>query len=128
MSGEIAYGGRTYAGRVTTVSPEVKDNEVSGRLKFADNAPAGLRQNQRVNVRIVMDSRKDVVKVERGAFVDSGGTVYVIDGPMARRRTARLGAMSVGEVEILAGVSPGEQIVISSLGDFNGAAEVRLGN
>jgi hypothetical protein len=52
--------------------------------------------------------------------------VYVVDGPMARRRTARLGAMSVGEVEILSGVSPGEQMVISSLGDFNDAPEVRL--
>jgi HlyD family secretion protein len=128
MSAEIAYGGKAYTGQVTTVSPEVKDHEVSGRLKFADNAPLGLRQNQRVNVRIVMDSRRNVVKVERGAFVDSGGTLYVVDGPMARRRTARLGAMSVGEVEILAGATPGEQIVISSLSDFNDAPEVRLGN
>jgi HlyD family secretion protein len=128
MTAEIAYGGKTYAGRVTTVSPEVKDNEVSGRLKFAANAPVGLRQNQRVNVRIIMDARKDVVKVERGAFVDAGGTLYVVEGPMARRRTARLGAMSVGEVEILSGASPGEQIVVSSLSDFNEAPEVRLGN
>jgi HlyD family secretion protein len=128
MSAEIAYGGKTYSGRVTTVSPEVKDSEVSGRLKFADAAPIGLRQNQRVNVRIVMDSRKNVVKVERGAFVDSGGTVYVVEGPMARRRTARLGAMSVGEVEILSGAAPGDQLVISSLSDFNDAPEVRLGN
>ena len=110
------------------MSPEVKDNQVSGRLKFADSAPAGLRQNQRVNVRIVMDSRKNVLQVERGGFVDSGGTVYVLDGPMARRRSARLGAMSVGEVEILSGVSAGEQLVISSLSDFNDAPEVRLGN
>ena len=128
MTAEIAYGGKLHAGRVTTVSPEVKDNQVSGRLKFADNAPAGLRQNQRVNVRIIMDSRKDVVKVERGAFVDSGGTIYVVDGAMAHRRTARLGAMSVSEVEILSGASPGEQLVISSLSDFNDAPEVRLGN
>lgn len=128
MTAEIAYGGKLYAGRVTTVSPEVKDNEVSGRLKFADNAPMGLRQNQRVNVRIIMDSRKDVVKVERGAFVDAGGTIYVVDGAMAHRRTARLGAMSVGEVEILSGASPGERLVISSLSDFNDAPEVRLGN
>ena len=128
MSSEIAYGGKTYAGRVTTVSPEVKDNQVSGRLKFADSAPAGLRQNQRVNVRIVMDSRKNVLQVERGGFVDSGGTVYVVDGPMARRRSARLGAMSVGEVEILSGVAAGEQLVISSLSDFNDAPQVRLGN
>jgi HlyD family secretion protein len=128
MKSEIAYGAKTYSGQVTTVSPEVKDHEVSGRLKFADSVAVGLRQNQRVNVRIIMDSRKDVVKVERGAFVDSGGTIYVIDGAMARRRTARLGAMSVGEVEILSGATPGEQIVISSLSDFNDAPEVRLGN
>ena len=128
MTAEIAYGDKTYAGRVTTVSPEVKENQVSGRLRFADNAPAGLRQNQRVNVRIVMFSRQGVVKVERGAFVDSGGTVYVVAGPMARRRKAHLGAMSIGEVEILSGVSPGEQLVISSLSDFNDAPEVRLGN
>jgi HlyD family secretion protein len=128
MTAEIAYGGKLYPGRVTTVSPEVKDNEVSGRLKFADNAPAGLRQNQRVNVRIIMDSRKNVVKVERGGFVDSGGTIYVVEGAIAHRRTARLGAMSVSEVEILSGASPGEQLVISSLSDFNDAPEVRLGN
>jgi HlyD family secretion protein len=128
MNAEIAYGGKTYPGRVTTIAPEVKDNEVSGRLKFADAAPLGLRQNQRVNVRIVMDSRKDVVKVERGAFTDSGGTIYVVEGPMARRRTARLGAMSIGEVEILSGAGPGDQLVISNLSDFNGAPEVRLGN
>jgi HlyD family secretion protein len=128
MTAEIAYGGKLYPGRVTTVSPEVKDNEVSGRLKFADNAPAGLRQNQRVNVRIIMDSRKNVVKVERGGFVDAGGTIYVVEGAIAHRRTARLGAMSVSEVEILSGASPGEQLVISSLSDFNDAPEVRLGN
>jgi HlyD family secretion protein len=128
MTAEIAYGGKLYPGRVTTVSPEVKDNEVSGRLKFADNAPAGLRQNQRVNVRIIMESRKNVVKVERGGFVDSGGTIYVVEGAIAHRRTARLGAMSVSEVEILSGASPGEQLVISSLSDFNDAPEVRLGN
>jgi HlyD family secretion protein len=128
MTAEIAYGGKLYPGRVTTVSPEVKDNEVSGRLKFADNAPAGLRQNQRVNVRIIMDSRKNVVKVERGGFVDSGGTIYVVEGAIAHRRTARLAAMSVSEVEILSGASPGEQLVISSLSDFNDAPEVRLGN
>jgi HlyD family secretion protein len=66
--------------------------------------------------------------VERGGFVDAGGTIYVVEGAIAHRRTARLGAMSVSEVEILSGASPGEQLVISSLSDFNDAPEVRLGN
>ena len=128
MTAQISYGGKDYAGRVTSISPEVKDSEVTGRVRFADNVPTGLRQNQRVSVRIIMDSRSDVLKVERGAFVDSGGTVYVLDGDIARRRTARLGAISVAEVEILSGLAAGDHIIVSSLSDFNDAPEVRVSN
>jgi HlyD family secretion protein len=128
MTAQISYGGKEYAGRVTSISPEVKDSEVTGRVRFADSAPTGLRQNQRVSVRIIMDSRPDVLKVERGAFVDSGGTVYVLDGDIARRRSARLGGISVAEVEILSGLAAGDRIVVSSLSDFNDAPEVRLTN
>jgi HlyD family secretion protein len=126
MDAEVTYGQRTYKALVTSISPEVEQNEVKGRLRFGGAAPADLRQNQRVNVRIIMDSRDNVLKVERGAFVDSGGITYVIDGDMAKRRQIKLGPMGVGEVEILSGLSPGERIVISSLSDFNDALLVRL--
>jgi HlyD family secretion protein len=126
MQAEITYGGKLYKGRVTSISPEVEQNEVKGRARFDGQVPPGLRQNQRVNVRIIMDARENVLKVERGAFVDAGGVAYVLDGDIARRRPVRLGAMSVGEVEILSGLSAGEHIVISSLSDFNDAPEVRL--
>jgi HlyD family secretion protein len=126
MQAEITYGGKLYKGRVTSISPEVEQNEVKGRARFDGQVPPGLRQNQRVNVRIIMDARDNVLKVERGAFVDAGGVAYVLDGDIARRRPVRLGAMSVGEVEILSGLSAGEHIVISSLSDFNDAPEVRL--
>ena len=128
MTAQISYGGKDYAGRVTSLSPEVKDSEVTGRVRFVEAVPTGLRQNQRVSVRIIMDSRPDVLKVERGAFVDSGGTVYVLDGDIARRRTARLGAISVAEVEILSGLAAGDHIIVSSLSDFNDAPEVRVSN
>ncbi len=85
LPAEIVYGDKTYQGLVTSISPEVEDNEVKGRLRFAEGAPPGLRQNQRVNVRIIMESRNNVLKVERGAFVDSGGVVYVVDADTARR-------------------------------------------
>jgi HlyD family secretion protein len=128
MRAEISYGGKTYPGEVTAVSPEVEQSEVKGRVRFAGNVPPGLRQNQRVNVRIVMDSRDNVLKVERGGFVDAGSITYVVEGNIARRRPVRLGAMSVSEVEILSGLAPGDRIVVSSLADFNEAPQVRLTN
>jgi HlyD family secretion protein len=126
MAAQIEYGGKAYAGKVASISPEVKQNEVSGRVRFAQDAPPGLRQNQRVNLRILMDSRARVLKVERGGFVDAGSIAFVVDDDTAVRRPIQLGAMSIGEVEILGGLSAGERIIISGVDDFKDAAAVRL--
>ncbi len=126
MAADINYAGKHYAGVVTSLSPEVQQSEVAGRLRFADKLPAGMRQNQRVSVRIVLDSRDSVLRVERGAFIDSGSTAYVVEGDLARRRPIEVGAMSVGEVEILSGLDATDQIIVSSTSDFGDAPEVRL--
>ena len=83
--------------------------------------PPGLRQNQRVSVRILMDRRDDVLKVERGAFYEAGGgtTAYVVRDGVAERRPIKTGAVSVREVEITGGLAEGDQIVISDTDDFS---------
>lgn len=126
MKTEIDYGGRKYAGLVTSISPEVQNSEVKGRVRFADKLPPGVRQNQRVSVRIVLDQRPDALKVERGAFTDAGSYAYVVEGDVARKRDITLGAMSMGEVEIVSGLKEGESIVVSSVADFSGVPEARL--
>ncbi len=126
MEATIAYSADSFPGRVTTISPEVHNNQVTGRVRFADRVPPGLRQNQRVTLRIIIDSRPSVLKSERGPFVEEGGVAYVVKDDVAERRPVRLGAMSVGEVEILSGLSAGERIVVSDLSEFKNAARVRL--
>ena len=128
MRAEIDYGGRKYPGVITSISPEVQQSEVKGRLRFADQLPPGVRQNQRVSVRIVLDQRDRALKVERGAFVDAGSYAYVVDGDTARRTPVQLGVMSMGEVEVLSGLKEGDAVVISSVEEFSGAPEVRLAN
>ena len=126
MRAEIDYAGRKYPGVITNISPEVQQSEVRGRVRFADNLPPGVRQNQRVNVRLVLDQRENALKVERGAFVGAGSFAYVVEGDMAQRRPIEFGVMSTGEVEILSGLNEGETIVVSSVEDFANAPEARL--
>jgi HlyD family secretion protein len=126
MAAEINYGGKTYPAVVTSISPEVQQNEVRGRLRFAEKLPPGVRQNQRVNVRLVLDSRENVLKVERGAFVDAGSIAYRVEGDVATRVPIVLGAMSVSEVEIVSGLKPGDRIIVSSVTDFGNAPELVL--
>jgi len=128
LPAEISFGGSTYKGSVTAVSPQVEDSEVKGRVRFRGAPPRGLRQNQRVNVRIIFDERQNVLQVERGSFVDAGSVAYVVEGDQARRTPVKLGAMSVSAVEILSGIKAGQQIVVSSVADFDDAPLVRLTN
>ena len=114
------------AGVLTSVAPEVRNAQVEGRIAFDGGPPPGLRQNQRVSVRLVLDRRSGVLKVPRGPFFEAGGgrQVYVVADGLARRRAVTLGAVSVTEVEILSGLEEGEQIVLSDLGAANGAETI----
>jgi HlyD family secretion protein len=128
MDADVTYGARKYVATVSSVSPEVKQGQVTGRLRFSGEVPKGLRQNQRLSTHIMLEQRDDVLKVARGAFLDSGGgrIAYLVQGGIASRVTIQTGATSISEVEILQGLSPGDQIVISNLGEFERVETVRL--
>ena len=61
MNAEIALDGRQFTGTVAGISPDVRNAQVTGRVRFAEQ-PKGLRQNQRASVRVVLDERNDVLK------------------------------------------------------------------
>jgi HlyD family secretion protein len=130
MPAEITYGSSKYEGRLTSISPEVRNSQVVGRVRFAGDAPADLRQNQRVSVRIVLEEKPDALIVDRGAFFESGGgrVAYKVDGGVARRTPIATGASSIAKVEIAQGLAEGDQIVISSLEPFGRAETVLIRN
>ena len=122
----IELGGRSWPGALAAVSPEVSNSQVLGTVHFSGPVPEGLRQSQRVSVRLVLEHKAGVLKAPRGPYLDSGGgrQVYVLADGLATLRQIRTGAGSLGEVEILEGLVAGEQIVLSDLTLFNGAQTV----
>lgn len=128
MESEISLDGQEYKGLVTAISPEVRSGQVTGRVKFAGGQPPGLRQSQRGSVRIVIEQRAKALKFERSSDIVSGTrAVYVVDGDTAVLTPVELGAASVGEIEVLKGLSPGDQVVISGTGDMKEVPEFHIG-
>jgi len=129
MTADIQVGGNTYEGQLVAVSPEVVNNQVASRVRFVGESPTGLRQNQRLTTRILLAEYTGVLMVQRGQFLDSGGgrLAYVVgEDRVAHRRQIETGARSLGAVEIVAGLEPGDTIVISNLDPFRGADTVLL--
>lgn len=126
---QIASSGNRYSATVSAVSPEVVNGEVTARLRFDQGQqPPNLRQNQRLSARIVLDTREDVLMVERGPFLeqDGGRFAWVVEGSSAVRRPIQAGASSLNAVEIVSGLEEGERIVVSGTDQFANVDRVRI--
>lgn len=129
MPAQITSNGAKFAGEIAAVSPEVVNGEVTARVRFADGKqPPGLRQNQRLSVRVVMDTKRNVLMVERGPFVeqDGGHFAYVVEGGSATRKPIDTGAASLDAIEITSGLQAGDRIVVSGTDQFDNADRVRI--
>jgi HlyD family secretion protein len=131
MAAEVLLGNQKYAASLVSVSPEIIRNQVTTRIRFDGPMPPGLRQNQRLTTRILMEERINVLTLQRGQFLDSGGSriAYVLDDDnVARRRSIEIGARSLASVEIVKGLNEGEIVVISSIDQFRSADSVLVTN
>jgi HlyD family secretion protein len=129
MTAEVLVGGERFPGQLTAVSPEIVNNQVASRVRFSSDMPTNLRQNQRLTVRVLLAEHNDVMLVQRGQFLDSGGgrIAYIVtEEGMAEKRRIETGVRSLSAVEIVAGLEPGDTIVISNLDAFRSAEAVLL--
>jgi HlyD family secretion protein len=128
MNAEVTLDGRTLVGTVAGISPDVRQSQVTGRVRFTQQ-PKALRQNQRASVRIVLDERNDVLKVGRSPFSDSDTRfVYVVRDDEALRLPVEFGATAIGEIEIRDGLKVGDTVVLSDMREFKDAPSVLIGN
>ena len=128
MEVELSFGSIKLMGKLSSISPEVRNREVTARVQFDQSDSLTLRQNQRISARVLLEHRPNVLMVKRGAFMTSGGgnVAYQIEGDLASRREVKLGSTSLSQVEVLDGGKAGDEWVISSVEPFNHAEQVRI--
>ena len=75
MLAEVLVGNQKYSAVLVSVSPEIIQNQVTTRVRFDKDMPPGLRQNQRLTTRILMEEKNAVLTLPRGQFRDEAGRV-----------------------------------------------------
>ncbi|WP_306520823.1 efflux RND transporter periplasmic adaptor subunit [Rheinheimera sp.] len=128
MPVEVTLDQQLYPAVLVSISPEIVENQVTGRVRFGDKSPPGLRQNQRLASRILLEQRDAVLQVARGQFLESsnGQFAYKVQNGVAIKTPIALGARSLSAVEVLSGLSEGDQIIISGTDMFQGANQIQL--
>jgi len=109
--------GHTWEGQVEYIYPSLdpKTRTLKARLRFP-NPDEALKPNMYANVKIYGGAKDDVVVIPVEALIRTGREERVIISREEGRfesRTVRAGIESGAWVEILEGVEPGENIVVS---------------
>lgn len=105
----------SVTGTVAEVAPTANPTTRSGLVKL-DLAPnAALHPGQFARVAIALDN-ESTLAIPHSALSRVGQLqrVFVVQDGVARLRLVRIGAIHGGNVEVLSGLAPGEQVVIAS--------------
>lgn len=117
-------------GHVTRVDPAVEQGTVTVETAIDGELPKGARPDLSVDGTIELERLNDVVYVGRPAFGQENNTVgvfkLVTGSNQAVRTPVKLGKSSVNTIEILNGLQPGDQVILSDTSAWDSHERIRL--
>jgi HlyD family secretion protein len=115
-----AFGDRSFAGKVRRIAPYVLDREKQARTVDVEvdfTIPSDIRKmlaGYSADVEIILDVRKNTLRIPTQAVLEGNRVfVYVPDRQMIRERTFKSGISNWYYTEVLSGLEPGLQVVLT---------------
>ncbi|MBK0403970.1 efflux RND transporter periplasmic adaptor subunit [Adhaeribacter sp. BT258] len=125
------FNGQTHSVSVAKVFPEVQNGQFQVDLEFPEGkTPEGIRRGQSLQIRLHLSGGDKATLIPRGGFYQStgGAWAFVVDksGKFAEKRTIKLGRQNPQYYEVLAGLKPGDQVIVSSYDGYGDIEKLNL--
>ena len=118
------------AGKVIRVDPAASEGTVQVDVELTGKLPPGARPEQSVDGTVEIRRLPDVIKTGRPTYVQANSTItlfkLVEEGAYAVRVPVQIGVTSVNEVEILQGLEPGDEVILSDTSAWDDVDRIRL--
>jgi HlyD family secretion protein len=111
------------------IDPTATGGTVGVDISLDGELPPGARPDLSVDGTITLERLPDVIKVGRPAFGQENAKVslFKLDGNgEAHRVQVTLGRSSVNEIEIVQGLQPGDQVILSDMSAQESYDRIRL--
>lgn len=117
-------------GRVIRIDPAVQDGTVTVDVELIGELPRGARPDLSVDGTVEIERLDNVLFVGRPAYGQAGTTIELFrlldDGETAERVDVILGKSSVNTIEIVAGLSEGDEVILSDTSAWEDYPKIRL--
>lgn len=144
IEGEIAdsYGDRVAAGNravvkigsdkldgvVSDITPLSKNGVISFTVQLEEDNFKRLRSGLKTDVYVMNAVKEDVLRIANATYYVGKGEyeLFVVDGDQLVKRKVRLGDSNFEYVEVVEGLQPGEQVVISDISQWKDKKRLKL--
>jgi HlyD family secretion protein len=118
QTAEVTLHGRPATVRVSRIYPTIKNGRFTIELEFLGPAAPDVLPGEAVRGRLSLGQDRPAIVLPAGAFLEqTGGNwlfVLAADGRSASRRVVRPGRRNADQIEVLAGLAPGDRVITSS--------------
>jgi len=118
-------------GKVSRIDPASSNGTVGVDIVLEGALPPGARPDLSVDGEVRLEELNNIIYVGRPAFGQENSSVSLFkvgaDGE-AVRTTVKLGRSSVNTIEIVEGLNPGDQVILSDMSTYDEYQRVRLSN
>src|SRR5262249_20256185 len=128
----VKTDGQDLPGRVANIQPAIENGTVRFTVDLADPGDARLRDHLRVDVFVLIAEKaaekRSVLRLAKGPYARDGAAerVFVVLGDRAVRREVRFGAEGEDCFEVLSGLAPGDEVIVSDLKDYMDLTQIKL--
>lgn len=128
-----AFPGESFPAYIREISPVVDSSSRAMQIKLSFTGDTGMIKPGMFAVfKLITDDKKNVVKIPAGALSERDGKYYVYkikkegDRIFAKRFMVMTGTRINGKVEILEGVSEGDEIVLEGINFLDDGSPVKI--
>jgi len=120
-----SYPGRVFEGHVKRIYPKADPSRRTFEVDVQIDAPdAGFSAGMTGELAFVVDRKEEAVVIPSQAV--QAGNVWVIRDQKLAQADVQLGLRSIQRTEILAGLQPGDAVVVSPIGNMQEGQEARI--
>lgn len=124
----VKIGNDQLKGTVSDVTPLSKNGVISFTVQLEEDSHPRLRSGLKTDVYVMNAIKDGVMRIANGSYYIGKGEyeLFVVKGNQLLKRKVRLGDSNFEYVEVVSGLQPGDEVVVSDMNDFKNKQKIKL--
>lgn len=119
----------TIRGHISSISPQSQNGMIEFNVILQDDSDNKLRSGLRTELNIVYDIHDDIIRIPNGQYFQGPGSYSLfvkVSSDKIERRDVTLGDSNFEYVEVINGINPGEEVVITDMTNYKTKKAISL--